>query len=970
LVLPKLRIALLHREDEHGTWCIAAQEGAAMWIRQGRLRRLLTSLFVAAALSACNSPEDVGHRVYGYVNEQGAVAIAPAYLDALPFHEGLAAVQVAAGWGFIDAQGRWVIPARYVAAGSFASGRAPVADAAGRWGYVDHSGRPVIAPQFLSASVFMGDRAYVQWPDQGVRVIDAEGRVIPQSYSAGTNFSEAFDDELLFSGNSYWGVNVRRFTEAALEAVQREGLVPLESSGPDEWSGYVDLSGRLVIEPAFDEANPFVDGRALVRKAGKYGFIDRAGRIVVPLAFDEALVRFSRDRTVAVRDGHAWLIDTTGRQVADLGVWPWPELGKDEGFSELSSYIGFSDFFADGLMPWQRDGKWGYVGVDGTWLIEPRYQSAQPFHGGLASVQRDGQGLLIDTTGHETAQAAGGWIGPRDGSLSRAGTPTRWGFLRDDGTFPTTLPFATTRISFMHQSFVDARPLQFSEGLALVSRIAPHRWRLIDTRGRTRAEERFEWLEAVGDGLYAFVNDQRWGLADRNLKVLSPARFDQAPAFVGSSEYAHVEQGGRSGCVDRRGRWTALPLPRDVKAVNCSVPLMTAHAASGTGVIGMDGRWRIPPEYSDALRLTGTRDPCFALSRNEPAKAPEERVACVSKQNVRYSETGQLHCEFAPLCLLRVDQQWQRLDLKSMQRTGAVYDECQYPMDYPRSGLLVRQGQRWGLFAPSGKLALPVAYDEIVFTESAKGAAAGVAVVRRGERWGAMTLTGHELLPARYEELKPAGTGFLAMRVGSTWGIVDIEGHTVVAPRFELIQAVRDGLMLVKQDGRYSLVTGSGTAVLEPAPDWMQRIFALTTFSDQSWAAFTTDRRLYFVDRRTLATLELAAPAGYVWVLSDAPQPRAGQFTTGRFGSVMSVDPVGAKPDSNRRRDVLIDANGRQLMPQLFESAYEHGSRFTVTVQGKCGVLDDQGRWIAAMRHDHCDDGDGSQRIVVGDEDY
>lgn len=941
-----------------------------MWIRQGRLRSLLTSLLVAAALSACNSPEDVGHRNYGYVDTQGSIVIAPAYLDALPFHEGLAAVRVAAGWGYIDAQGHWVIPARYLAAGSFVNGRALVRDPSGLWGYLDRSGRAVIAPQYESASAFLGDRAYVIWPDDRVQLIDRDGRVVSESNSTGRDWSDAFGDEPSLSDKSYWGVNSRRFTVAAHEAIRREGLVPLKFEGPDdeERSGYVDLGGKWVIEPGFEESNPFVDGRALVKKDGKYGFIDRAGQVVVPLEFDDLLLRFSRDRTVAVRDKHAWLIDTTGRQVADLGVWPWPELGKDDEFATLSFHIGFSDFFADGLIPWQQGGRWGYVGLDGHWIIEPRYDSAQPFQGGTASVQRDGQGFLIDTTGHELAQAAEGWIGPRDGLLTRAGTATRWGFAGQDGKFPVELPFATTRIQFAGRGFADAQPLQFSEGLALVSRIAPHRWRLVDARGRTRAEGRFEWLQQAGPGLYAFGEDQHWGLADANLHVLSPARFDAKPEFAGSEASAFAAQGGRGGCVDRRGRWT--PLPRNVDDASCSAPLMTADTASGSGVLGMDGRWRIPPEYTVVSRLTGAGDACFMLSKDESPKPAKVRVACVSKQGVHYSEAGEFHCDSGPPCMMRVGQQWQRLDFKSMQPKGTSYDECQYTMDYPRSKL-VRQGQQWGLLAASGKLALPVVYDQIIVAEPAKGAAAGVALVRRGERWGAVTLAGHELLPVRYEELKPVETGFLAMRVGAKWGIIGIDGRAAVAPRFERIQAVTNGLMLVKQDGLSNLFTVTGKAVLEPAPDWMQRISTLSDFSDRSWAVHTADREMYFIDKRTLATHELKAPAGYVWVLPDATQRKPGEVTTAEFGSVTSVDPLGAQapPDFVRRHRLVIDANGWQV-PQLFESAFEHGSRITVTVQGKCGVLDDQGRWIAAMRHDHCDDGDGSQRIVVGDEDY
>ncbi len=45
--------------------------------------------------------------------------------------------------------------------------------------------------------------------------------------------------------------------------------------------------------------------------------------------------------------------------------------------------------------------------------------------------------------------------------------------------------------------------------------------------------------------------------------------------------------------------------------------------------------------------------------------------------------------------------------------------------------------------------------------------------------------------------------------------------------------------------------------------------------------------------------------------------------------------------------------------------------RFTVSLNGRCGVVDGHGRWIVALQHDHCDDPyDDHSRFVVGDEDY
>ena len=49
--------------------------------------------------------------------------------------------------------------------------------------------------------------------------------------------------------------------------------------------GFIDKSGKMVIEPQFDDeidiAGSFIAGLACVRKDGKEGFIDKNGKVVI-----------------------------------------------------------------------------------------------------------------------------------------------------------------------------------------------------------------------------------------------------------------------------------------------------------------------------------------------------------------------------------------------------------------------------------------------------------------------------------------------------------------------------------------------------------------------------------------------------------------------------------------------------------------------------------------------------------------
>ncbi len=50
--------------------------------------------------------------------------------------------------------------------------------------------------------------------------------------------------------------------------------------------GYIDKTGKLVINPQFDVAGDFHDGRAVVASAGRYGYVDKDSKFVIQPQFN------------------------------------------------------------------------------------------------------------------------------------------------------------------------------------------------------------------------------------------------------------------------------------------------------------------------------------------------------------------------------------------------------------------------------------------------------------------------------------------------------------------------------------------------------------------------------------------------------------------------------------------------------------------------------------------------------------
>lgn len=70
-----------------------------------------------------------------------------------------------------------------------------------------------------------------------------------------------------------------------IDVVTDDGIIAFEEKG--KW-GFVDTSGKVVIEPKYDKAKSFSNNLAAVCMNEVWGFIDKNGRIVIECQFLDA----------------------------------------------------------------------------------------------------------------------------------------------------------------------------------------------------------------------------------------------------------------------------------------------------------------------------------------------------------------------------------------------------------------------------------------------------------------------------------------------------------------------------------------------------------------------------------------------------------------------------------------------------------------------------------------------------------
>ena len=232
--------------------------------------------------------------------------------DPKGFRDGMAPVQVKNDWGYMNTEGKLVVPAVYDKAREFDSNHGVVAkdkkfyivDRTGNekqldllelvdvrrfseglapirvgavWGFISTDGSVAIVPSFKSVGYFSEGMAWAKNTAGQTGFIDKKGNwVIEAKYETTKDFSN--------------------------------GLARVKSGN---WT-FVDKTGKTIATPSADSFGDFSDGLAYCKSAEKVGFIDKTGKLVIPQEFSK--VRDFKNGYAAAQQGEKWgFIDKTGK---------------------------------------------------------------------------------------------------------------------------------------------------------------------------------------------------------------------------------------------------------------------------------------------------------------------------------------------------------------------------------------------------------------------------------------------------------------------------------------------------------------------------------------------------------------------------------------------------------------------------------------------------------------------------------
>ncbi len=213
-------------------------------------------------------------------------------------------------------------------------------------------------------------------------------KIIPTKLFSGQEFSDGLAGVGIYENGEnkyfYYDQLLQPVTGLELWAMPfSEGLAAFEK---DKKWGYIDKTGKVIIEAQYDRVKPFSEGLAGVKKDGKWGYINKAGNLVITPRFKYEARLFSEGLAAFEKDDKWGYIDKTGKVVIDAQF--------EHGAS-----------FSEGLARVLKDEKWGYIDKTGKFVIEPQLEFCRDFSESLAAFRKDEKWGYIDKTGKVMVEA-------------------------------------------------------------------------------------------------------------------------------------------------------------------------------------------------------------------------------------------------------------------------------------------------------------------------------------------------------------------------------------------------------------------------------------------------------------------------------------------------------------------------------------------------------------------------------------
>jgi len=230
------------------------------------------------------------------------------------------------------------------------------------------------------------------------------------------------------------------------------------------------------------------------------------------------------------------------------------------------------------LAPVKSGSMWGYIDMEGNWVIKPQFTSAWRFYSGFARIERGDNAFYIDKTGEiKAVNKSYKVIRNFKNGYARVKVRKKIGFIDttlnlvieaaydeakyfSEGLFPVQLNKLWGYIDINSNWVIEPtyeKAYSFHGGVAMVR--IEEVWYFIDKEGKELTNPvNYRVVKKFSDGLTKVQKGEKWGYIDENFRIVIPPEFDAGKDYT--EGVISVKSGDKWGYIDRNGNWLQEPL--------------------------------------------------------------------------------------------------------------------------------------------------------------------------------------------------------------------------------------------------------------------------------------------------------------------------------------------------------------------------------------------------------------------------
>ena len=327
------------------------------------------------------------------------------------------------------------------------------------------------------------------------------------------------------------------------EDANTANLMPLQEEYDEsnvKW-GFIDKSGKIVIDVGYDEVNNFSEGLAAFRDKASWGYINKNGKVVHEAQYYNAFQFKNQLAKVCNFERKYGFIDQKG---------------------EVKIPLIYEDAknFHEGLCAVKDSTKWGFVNMENQMVIGNSFDAVKDFTDGVAVVKKEGKTFLINKQGKKVSDDFDKILsisksifkvkkGKKYGLINGAGkvliAPTYQSISQMEGDVMAVKKEGEYFLRSLKKDKIEVpqnTDLQYL-GSNRWAYAQNEKYGMIDNEGKIIMQPKYSIITSFNDGYGTYQDGQLWGYLDTEGNKLTEAVFGLAWRF----------NEGLARCISREG---------------------------------------------------------------------------------------------------------------------------------------------------------------------------------------------------------------------------------------------------------------------------------------------------------------------------------------------------------------------------------------------------------------------------------